>query len=337
MIFSINFIELSLYMELEQFNQQLKNAYAKRSHIDKNTFLDESKSSQGIGVEFHTGNKAKIKFIINPTIMMEHNISSGLWNATEKNIKKFLKCLEEQIDTYFNYEFSLDDFKLSYIAFTVDMDFSDCDSDMASSYIRVFHNIGKVKGFKPISYGRNSGLEKANAFVLLGNSNGVAFMAYNKKAKLSHYDSEPAWDKLRLKHKRKMLRFDVVLTSQNAIKKHTDEVGVRKRILDLSRNREYTFLKTFMHIIPYGDFHKMPEAKRIVEKEIENRTLHWKMTRLLTLIPTKKSLLAAQKDLNDRNIEKIMMEFAKINLSPVVISRRQEIPELENLYKHFTG
>ena len=56
------------------------------------------------------------------------------------------------------------------------------------------------------------------------------------------------------------------------------------------------------------------------------------MLRLLSLIPIKKSLLLAQKALGARDIDDIMAEFRELNLSPVCISRRQEVDYLENLY-----
>ena len=56
------------------------------------------------------------------------------------------------------------------------------------------------------------------------------------------------------------------------------------------------------------------------------------MLRLITLIPEKKSLLLAQKALNYRRIDDIMKAFEKINLSPITISKRQDVKYLENLY-----
>lgn len=50
-----------------------------------------------------------------------------------------------------------------------------------------------------------------------------------------------------------------------------------------------------------------------------------RLLRLLVLIPEKKSLRLAQKAMNCRNMEKIMDSFAKINLSPVTISKRQDV------------
>jgi flagellar biosynthesis GTPase FlhF len=59
-----------------------------------------------------------------------------------------------------------------------------------------------------------------------------------------------------------------------------------------------------------------------------------KMLRLLSLVPTKKSLLLAQKALGARDIDDIMEEFREINVSPVCISRRQEVDYLGNIYDY---
>ena len=58
------------------------------------------------------------------------------------------------------------------------------------------------------------------------------------------------------------------------------------------------------------------------------------MIRLVALIPEKKSLLLAQKELNYRRIDKVMDTFAAIDLSPVTLSKRHDTKHLENLYTY---
>jgi hypothetical protein len=337
MIHSIHFIELTLSIEMAQFNKLLKYAsqyYSiQRLRSDKYVYADESLVSRGIGIEYHNKKKKKIKIIVTPSNLLDHDTSSGLWNPTVKNTARFLKELKSQIDDYFNYEYSLNDFKLSCIGFTVDVRFS--DKDMVADYIKAFHNIGKVKNFQAIKYGRlNSGMDKSHAFILVGKSNGIAFMVYSKKAKINHFDNEEVWNSLRLKQTKGVLRIDVVLTTQKAIRAMTSEGETIKRITDLFRKAVNIFGEYTMRVIPYGDFYKIDKARRIVEEKVANRTMRSKMLRLLELVPTKKSLLLAQKELNDRSTEKIMTEFREINLSPVTIGRRQEFDYLENFYNH---
>ena len=58
------------------------------------------------------------------------------------------------------------------------------------------------------------------------------------------------------------------------------------------------------------------------------------MLRLLVLIPEKKSLHLAQKAMGCRDVEKVMETFAKINLSPVTLSKRHNAKYLQNIYSY---
>ena len=87
-------------------------------------------------------------------------------------------------------------------------------------------------------------------------------------------------------------------------------------------------------VIPFGSFYKKGKAMEILQKEVSDSVLRRKMMRLVMLIPEKKSLHLAQKTMScNRDMDKIMNGFAKINLSPVTISKRQDIKYLDNLYK----
>jgi hypothetical protein len=60
------------------------------------------------------------------------------------------------------------------------------------------------------------------------------------------------------------------------------------------------------------------------------------MLRLLELMPQKKSLYAAQKAMDERNIDKVLKLFAELNVSPVTIRKRQETKYLKNLYSYLS-
>lgn len=51
--------------------------------------------------------------------------------------------------------------------------------------------------------------------------------------------------------------------------------------------------------------------------------LRRRMLRLVALIPEKKSVYLVQKAMDCRNMKKVMEAFAKISVSPVTISKRQ--------------
>ena len=59
-----------------------------------------------------------------------------------------------------------------------------------------------------------------------------------------------------------------------------------------------------------------------------------KMLHLLRLIPEKKSLYLAVKELNARNIDEIIKCFEKLELSPITISKHKKYNHLPNLYTY---
>lgn len=87
-----------------------------------------------------------------------------------------------------------------------------------------------------------------------------------------------------------------------------------------------------IYIIPFGDYYKKEKAAEKIHRDVKDCIMRRKMLRLLALIPEKKSLHLAQKAMSCRDMEKIMEVFAKINLSPITISKRQDTRYLESLY-----
>ena len=83
-------------------------------------------------------------------------------------------------------------------------------------------------------------------------------------------------------------------------------------------------MDVFTRIIPPGDMYKKDKAADIIRSKVKDSKMRRRMLCLLALIPEKKSLLLAQKAMNCRNVEKVMEAFARINLSPVTIGKRQD-------------
>lgn len=131
-----------------------------------------------------------------------------------------------------------------------------------------------------------------------------------------------------------ILRAEVRLTKPKAIRDYTDDVEVCGQIVTLSEKCQDIFMDIFTRIIPYGNFYKKNKAVEIIRSKVDDSVLRRKMLRLVTLIPEKKTLYLAQKAMNCRNIEKVMNAFAKINLSPVTISKRQGVRRLVNIYEY---
>ncbi len=326
MIYSPHTFELSLILNKDNFckwiDKAYKNAEGKHRLYQKNGALyDDALKDKGVKIEYHGDIfKKKIKFIVNPTKLLGGNDVKKLWKPNNDNISKLLRKLKEYIDSYFDSKYKLNDFKLTRIDFTVNINVGDRKN--VSAYIKVLRNIGKVKGFGP-KYDKND--EEINpdlSFDLKGNSNGVEFTAYDKEAES------------RQKEAKGILRVEVRLKKQKAISKYTDETATSKQIKSLAKNSEDIFLDTFKHIVPRGDYYKKKDAVKLVEDSISKQKHREKMLQLMELVPKKKSLYLAQKEMNDRNIDKIMAMFAELNVSPVTISKRHNIKSLKSLYSY---
>lgn len=130
-----------------------------------------------------------------------------------------------------------------------------------------------------------------------------------------------------------ILRAEVRMTKIKAVRAYADEEDISAQIMTLSEKRRDIFLEIFERIIPYGDFYKKGKAEEMIRREIKDDRLRRRMLRLVALIPEKKSLYFAQKVMDCRNMKKVMEAFARINLSPVTISKRQDVKYLKNLYE----
>lgn len=117
----------------------------------------------------------------------------------------------------------------------------------------------------------------------------------------------------KLKPIKGILRAEVRLMKPKAVRAYTDADDASGQIADLLKGNRNIFLV------------------EIIRKEVADSIMRRRMLRLMVLIPEKKSLRLAQKAMNCRNMEKIMDSFAKINLSPVTISKRHDVKYLECL------
>ena len=334
MIYAPHTLELTLIVDANKFEKLKNRAYEKSQYSHKvfpdkkrkGVCIDRAFKDKGIKVEYHDGTyKKRIKFIVNPTTLLGGDDVIKLWKPNEENVSKLVKKLEKNIERYFNSKHKLKDFKLTRIDFTVNIDVGSREN--VSAYIKVLQNIGRVKGFSP-KYDDDAGIEKDLSFDLEGNSNGVEFSAYDKEAQLQNNKKDAS----RLRKSKGILRVEVRLMKLKAIRNHTNETAASKQITSLALNSKKVFLNTFAQIVPYGDHYKKRDAVRIIEDNIRYKIPREKMLRLIELIPKKKSLYLARKDMADRNIDKLMKLFEELNLSPVTISKRHDVKHLKGLY-----
>lgn len=319
--------ELSMVLDNEKFRKILNYAHKKVDYLeeDNGEYVDQSMADKGITVTYRNSQyKKMVRVIINAGRMMDYD-------KTESD--RFLRKLDKKIGEYFDHKYSIDDFSLSGTVFITDINVGSRES--VSAYLRVLRRVGKVKGFKPVDYGC---FEDIDSLCWEGISNGIAFSLYDLEDMCRKQFEEkvsPA-KKYReiIEETEGLLRAEVRLMKLKAIRVYTNGIDVRGQIADLMKKRKDIFLEIFARIVPFGDFYKKDKAVEIICREIRDGRLRRRMLRLVTLIPEKKSLYLAQKAMDCRNVEKVMETFAKIYLSPVTISKRQEMKQLKNLYTY---
>ncbi len=318
--------ELSMLMDYEKFHKVFKRACSKAESMEnmKDEYIDRCIEGKGITVIYRDSRyKKKVKLVVNVLRLLD-----GGTPDPDKIVRKANKRIGE----YFEFKYKIEDFFLSGMRLVADINVE--SSKNVQAYLQVFRRIGKVKGFSPVRYECFDGVD---CFCLEGNSSGIDFMAYDLEElyrQLNEDDIKHKKLKSMIRESEGILRAEVRLTKIKAVRAYADEEDISKQIIILSEKCQDIFSETFARIIPYGDFYKKDKAEEIIRAEIKDDRLRRRMLRLVALIPEKKSLYLAQKAMDCRNMEKVMKAFAKINLSPVTISKRQDVKGLKNIYEY---
>ena len=267
--------------------------------------------------------KKKIKLIVNVDRLLDGNKS---------NSEKISRKLNKRIGEYFDYRYTLDDFFISGMRIAVDINVG-AHNDV-EAYLKVLRRVGRVKGFKIVVY---ECFEDIDSLCWEGNSNGISFSLYDLESMCRRQFGEKEFKAKKYRGiidgTVGILRAEVRLMKPKAVRSYTDRIEVRAQIADIMRKRKDIFMDTFIKIVPYGDYEKKDKTVEIVCRKIGDGRLRRRMLQLVVLIPEKKSLYLAQKAMKYRNMEKIMDEFAKISISPVTISKRQDVRQLRNIYE----
>lgn len=343
---SIHTFELTLETTAKNFNYLLSRAYkmAKKDrhrvgystkHTTNDVRVDDALASEGIVVEYHNCKYRKmIKLRVNPSEVLGGS-DLNLWKPSEANVEELIDRLNEHIEDYFDSNYTLDDLILSRVEFTANLDVG---RKNVSAYIQLMHKIGKVKGFDPkynaLDYATGE-IKKERSFDMEGKTNGIAFTIYDKEADLK--------DKGKKEKARKaagILRAEVRLKKRKAVQAamrefdNPDALTTEEQIALVSKKSKEIFGITFAHIVPYGDTYKLKDAERLVKASGLKAKRKDKMLRLLRLVPKKKSLYLAFKELNVRDKDAMLGWFAELNVSPITISKREDVSHLKNIYKY---
>ena len=317
-------IELSMVLDSDKFHKLFARALDRNGYMEENgeEYIDRSMAEKGVTIIYRNSQyKKKVRIFVD----------LGVVPKDDRDMERSICKLDKRITEYFGFKYRLDDFAISGIVLTADIDVGTHESVLA--YLKVLHRIGRVKGFSPSDY---DCFEEGESFCLDGNSNGIRFRIYDLESLLKRRLQRMDADRKKLKsvigEARGILRAEVQLTKQRTVRAYTDTADVSGQMAELLMNRQDVFMDTFSHVIPFGDFYKKDKAMETIRKEVGDAVLRRKMLRLLALVPEKKSLLLAQRAMNCRDVEKVMDMFAKINVSPVTISKRYEIKYLKCLY-----
>lgn len=319
--------ELSKLMDQERFQKIFDKVRKQSGCLERNgeEYIDHSLDVEGVTVIYRdTQYKKKIKILVN---------SGAILGSNGTDPDKLIRRLDKCIGRYFGYQYKADDFILSGMIMTVDVNVG--EREKVAAYLKVLRRIGRVKGFSPIKY---DCFDEDSSFCLEGNSNGVEFMVYDLERAImgQFHPKEIKKKELRgvIKRAEDILRIEIRLSRPKAIHNYTDAENATLQIIELSEKCQDIFLHILTKIIPYEGFYKKDKAVDIIWENIKDNRLRRRMLRLVALIPEKKSLYLAQKAMNYRNIEKVMEAFAEINVSPVTISKRQDVQYLKNIYRY---
>lgn len=311
--------ELIMTTEHNEFKKiiEIVRAKSRMINIQVGEYVDDSLADKGMLVIFHDSKcKKKIRVAINVAVLCDlEKVSSEV----------LLKKINKLIQKYFKGNYQLDDFKLHKTLLVRDIDVN--SKKNVQSYLKVLHKTNFVKSY---SRWKNKDLKKDSYFGVKGNSNGVEFQVYDLEEQL----------KLRCvgDNKRKyidgILRTEIGFSKYKELKKLVKASTTSEYLSKINEDHEKIYLQVFSRIVPFGEFYKKEEAEKILRQKVKDTVLRRKMLRLMTLIPEKKSLWLAQKAMKCREIDRVMTEFAKINLAPVTLSTRQDLKELDNLYNY---
>ena len=343
---SIHTFELTLETTAKNFNYLLSRAY-KMAKKDKHRVgrstrytsydvrVDDALASEGIMIEYHAHDYRKsIKLRVHPSEVLGGS-DLNLWKPNTRNIEALVEKLNEHIDDYFDSEYTLDDLILSRVEFTANLDVG---KENVAAYIRLMHKIGKVKGFSAkysVSDYAAEDIKKERSFDLEGKTNGIAFTIYDKEA-----DLKERGKKEKARKAAGILRAEVRLKKRKVVQAamrefdNPDALTTEEQIALVSKKSKEIFGITFAHIVPYGDSYKLKDAEQLVKTSGLKAKGKDKMLRLLRLVPKKKSLYLAFKELDVRDKDAMLGWFAELNVSPITISKREDVSHLKNIYKY---
>lgn len=280
---------------------------ARTSKVSEDDYTDNSLGSKGMQVTYHDSQyrkKIQIKFILSK-LQSKSDDTGTLMRKIGKRLCKYFGRRLEQLD-----------FTLSSMVVSADLAVG--QQETVEAYMTVLRRIGNVKGYTLDCDCRIGGTPTFLHWS--GNSNSKDLILLNKRC-FSESKADSG-----------ILQARVYLLKNKAVRTYCSEASTPMQIARCIELSKDIFLDTFAQIVPSGSYFKKETAVKHIRQAVGNINLRQKMIRLLELIPEKKSLLRAQKAMTYRKPQHLLLRFAKIDLSPITISKRQKISSLGNLY-----
>lgn len=343
---SIHTFELALDITSKNFNDLLSRAYQKAKkhkhrlgrstkHTANDVRVDDALASEGITVEYHNNTYRKIvKFLVNPSKVLGGD-DLKLWVPDGSNVQELLNRLEDHMEEYFDGDYCLDDFMLSRVEFTANLPVG---KENVPVYIGLLHKIGKVTGYS-LKYSKwdylSGKVEKKHSFDLEGNTNGVAFTAYDKEADLKKKGKNN-----RAKKAVGVLRLEVRVKKRKSVQKilcglpKGASLTTEEQIQVMAANSKHIFMNYLVGILPDGDFYKLKQAEYILRTSKIKERRKEKMLQLLRMVSEKQTLHLAFRELNIKEKTKELLWFSNVGVSPITLGKREKVDHLPSLYKY---
>lgn len=318
--------QLSMILDSDKFREVYEQCCCCSDYPEEqdDELVDRSMEDSGVIVYYRPSQlKKRVRLTVDTAM---------LTGSPSPSPEKLVKKLDKLITNYFDSEYEIRDFVLSGMVLSLDINVG--SAGRVHEYLQVLRRVGRVKGYIPIDHEE---LEGGDYFGLTGKSNSTNFFVYNLAEAMNEQCGWSGSGKLNLKSIAQevegILRVEVHLTKPRAIQRYTEQYLAEDQMVELSEKKSSIFMAILTRIVPFGDFHKKGTAAELIRESVKDDALKRRMLRLLSLVPEKKSLHLAQKSMSYRQPEKLLVEFAKIGLSPVTIGKRQTVKQLKNIYE----
>ena len=228
--------ELSMTLNTNKFQRVFDNCCNKSlclEELDNGEYADRSLAAKGITVIFRDSQyKKKVRLLVNPCVALDD----------PSDIDRLIRKLDKHIFEHFDRRYTLNDFILSGMTITGDIDVGSRVN--VCNYLKVIRRVGRVKGFSPICY---ECFDDKASFCLSGNSNDTDFLLYGLEKFVADQlrSADAGQKKLQTagEQTKGILRAEVRLTKQKAIREYTDTTDTSDQIVEMMKNSKEIFIE----------------------------------------------------------------------------------------------